>query len=77
MQANEWNAPRKNMRTRCKDSAHPQPAENRKGHHAMDLQTGQDVIRGGKNTVTLLMDTAKNMVESMGIKEGFKILKFQ
>ena len=74
MQADEGTDPRNNARTGCTDGVHLHPAENGTRHCSMDLQTGRDIIRGGKITVTPL---AKNVVESMGAKQGFKTLKFQ
>lgn len=64
------------MRARCINRMHLQPAENGTDHYAMDLQTGQDIIKGEKITVTPLTDTMKNTMERVGIKQGFKRLKF-
>ena len=76
-QANEHTDPRNNMRTRCIDGMCLRPADNGTGHYLMDLQTGREVIRGKKITVIPLTDTVKNVVEDMGIRQGFKELKFQ
>lgn len=77
VQAYEYTNPRNNMRTRCIDGMYLRPAGNGTGHYLMDLQTGRDVIRGRKITVIPLTDAVKNVVESMGTKQGFETLKFQ
>ena len=76
VQANEYTDPRNDMRTRCIDGIYLRPSENGTGHYLMDLQTGREVTRGGKITVIPLTDTVKNVVEDMGLKQGFKELKF-
>ena len=65
------------MRTRCIDGIYLRPADNGTGHYLMDLQTGREVMRGGKITVIPLTDTVKNVVEDMGMRQDLKNSSFK